>query len=134
MRHSGSYSFTLALRSIASCFLMFTLWEITHAIFEVYATQVSSYKNSGNLLHPTVQRKLIRVIMIDDSRQPMSVSQFASNPNQSLLSGLRSDEPYYQVRRIRIIEQVYLSKLPLTRIKLLDSPDDSNSLTSNSKS
>ncbi|GAA5828296.1 hypothetical protein JCM5353_003289 [Sporobolomyces roseus] len=66
MRHSGSYSFTLALRSIASCFLMFTLWEITHAIFEVYATQ------------------------------PMSVSQFASNPNQSLLSGLRSDEPYYQ--------------------------------------
>ncbi|GAA5890298.1 hypothetical protein JCM16303_005323 [Sporobolomyces ruberrimus] len=66
MRHSGSYSFTLATRTFSTGFLFFILWEATHVIFEVYATQ------------------------------PMSVSQFASNPNQSLLSGLRSKEPYYQ--------------------------------------
>lgn len=28
----------------------------------------------------------------------MSVSQFASNPNQALLSGLRSSDPYFKVR------------------------------------
>ncbi|GAA5933058.1 Ndc1p [Sporobolomyces koalae] len=66
MKHSGAYSFTLALRAVSSSFMFFVLWEATHIIFEVYATQ------------------------------PMSVSQFASNPNQSLLSGLRSDDPYYQ--------------------------------------
>ncbi|GAA5990201.1 hypothetical protein JCM5350_001083 [Sporobolomyces pararoseus] len=66
MKHSGAYSFTLAARAISTCFMFFTLWEVTNVIFEVYATQ------------------------------PMSVSQFASNPNQTLLSGLRSREPYYQ--------------------------------------
>jgi hypothetical protein len=30
--------------------------------------------------------------------QPMTVSQFGSKPNQVLLSGLRSADPYYQVR------------------------------------
>ena len=30
--------------------------------------------------------------------QPMTVSQFGSKPNQVLLSGLRSSDPYYQVR------------------------------------
>ncbi|GAA6012085.1 hypothetical protein JCM11491_001745 [Sporobolomyces phaffii] len=66
MRHSGAYSFTLALRAVATSFLFSAMWEATHVIFEVYTTQ------------------------------PMSVSQFGSNPNQSLLSGLRSKEPYFQ--------------------------------------
>ncbi|GAA5951721.1 hypothetical protein JCM3765_003094 [Sporobolomyces pararoseus] len=66
MKHSGAYSFTLAARAISTSFMFFTLWEVTNVIFEVYATQ------------------------------PMSVSQFASNPNQTLLSGLRSSESYYQ--------------------------------------
>ncbi|GAA5911686.1 nucleoporin NDC1 [Sporobolomyces salmoneus] len=66
MKHSGAYSLTLAIRTISTSFLFLSLWEITNVIFEVYATQ------------------------------PMSISQFASNPNQSLLSGLRSRDPYYQ--------------------------------------
>ncbi|GAA5830168.1 hypothetical protein JCM3766R1_002807 [Sporobolomyces carnicolor] len=66
MKHSGAYSPTLATRAISSGFLFLTLWEVTNVVFEVYATQ------------------------------PMSVSQFASNPNQSLLSGLRAQDPYYQ--------------------------------------
>ncbi|GAA6064070.1 hypothetical protein JCM10212_001476 [Sporobolomyces blumeae] len=66
MRHSGAYSLTLAARALSSSFLCFAVWEAAHACFEVYATQ------------------------------PMTVSQFGSNPNQALLSGLRSADPYYQ--------------------------------------
>ncbi|CEQ39790.1 SPOSA6832_01337 [Sporobolomyces salmonicolor] len=67
MRHNGAYSVTLAARALSSSLLHFLAWEAAHVCFEVYATQ------------------------------PMSVSQFSPNPNQCLLSGLRSSEPYYQV-------------------------------------
>lgn len=89
MKHSGAYSPTLATRAISSGFLFLTLWEVTNVVFEVYATQVSvklEYSEQGG-------RQLILL-----ESQPMSVSQFASNPNQSLLSGLRAQDPYYQVR------------------------------------
>ncbi|GAA5963037.1 hypothetical protein JCM21900_002318 [Sporobolomyces salmonicolor] len=66
MRHNGAYSITLAARALSSSLLHFLAWEAAHVCFEVYATQ------------------------------PMSVSQFSPNPNQCLLSGLRSSEPYYQ--------------------------------------
>ncbi|GAA6012974.1 hypothetical protein JCM8202_002972 [Rhodotorula sphaerocarpa] len=66
MRHNGSYSITLAARAFSSAFFVFLLFEATHVLFEVYATQ------------------------------PMSVSQFGSNSNQVLLSGLRSSAPYFQ--------------------------------------
>ncbi|GAA5919791.1 hypothetical protein JCM1841_005864 [Sporobolomyces salmonicolor] len=66
MRHNGAYSVTLAARALSSSLLHFLAWEAAHVCFEVYATQ------------------------------PMSVSQFSPNPNQCLLSGLRSSEPYYQ--------------------------------------
>ncbi|GAA5863792.1 hypothetical protein JCM1840_005768 [Sporobolomyces johnsonii] len=66
MRHNGAYSITLAARALSSSLLLFLAWEAAHVCFEVYATQ------------------------------PMSVSQFSPNPNQCLLSGLRSSEPYYQ--------------------------------------
>ncbi|GAA5875593.1 hypothetical protein JCM3774_006112 [Rhodotorula dairenensis] len=66
MRHNGSYSITLAARAFSSALFVFLAFEAAHVLFEVYATQ------------------------------PMSVSQFGSNPNQVLLSGLRSADPYYQ--------------------------------------
>ncbi|GEM09572.1 nucleoporin protein Ndc1-Nup family protein [Rhodotorula toruloides] len=66
MRHSGAYSLTLATRAFASALLFFLAWEAAHICFEVYATH------------------------------PMLVSQFAPNPNQALLSGLRASDPYYQ--------------------------------------
>ncbi|GAA5989355.1 hypothetical protein JCM10908_001275 [Rhodotorula pacifica] len=66
MRHNGSYSITLAARAFSSGLFIFLAFEATHVLFEVYATQ------------------------------PMTVSQFGSNPNQVLLSGLRSSDPYYQ--------------------------------------
>ncbi|BGO89507.1 hypothetical protein NBRC10512_003968 [Rhodotorula toruloides] len=66
MRHSGAYSLTLATRAFASALLFFLAWEAAHVCFDVYATH------------------------------PMLVSQFAPNPNQALLSGLRASDPYYQ--------------------------------------
>ncbi|KWU46467.1 hypothetical protein RHOSPDRAFT_15271 [Rhodotorula sp. JG-1b] len=66
MRHNGSYSVTLAARAFSSALFIFLVFESTHVLFEVYATQ------------------------------PMTVSQFGSKPNQVLLSGLRSSDPYYQ--------------------------------------
>ncbi|GAA5942734.1 hypothetical protein JCM3775_005030 [Rhodotorula graminis] len=66
MRYNGAYSLTLATRSLASALLFFLACEAGHVCFEVYATQ------------------------------PMAVSQFASNPNQALLSGLRSSNPYFK--------------------------------------
>ncbi|GAA5984691.1 hypothetical protein JCM11641_004564 [Rhodosporidiobolus odoratus] len=66
MRYNGAYSVTLAARALSSTLLHFLVWEAAHVCFEVYATQ------------------------------PMTVSQFGSNPNQSLLSGLRSQDAYYQ--------------------------------------
>ncbi|GAA6029218.1 hypothetical protein JCM8097_003574 [Rhodosporidiobolus ruineniae] len=66
MRYNGAYSLTLAARACSFAALHFLIWEAAHVCFEVYASQ------------------------------PMTVSQFAPNPNQALLSGLRSSEPYYQ--------------------------------------
>ncbi|GAA5853714.1 hypothetical protein JCM9279_000285 [Rhodotorula babjevae] len=66
MRYNGAYSLTLATRALASALLFFLVCEAGHVCFEVYATQ------------------------------PMTVSQFASNPNQALLSGLRSSNPYFK--------------------------------------
>ncbi|GAA5896308.1 hypothetical protein JCM8208_001844 [Rhodotorula glutinis] len=66
MRYNGAYSVTLATRALASALLFFLVCEAAHVCFEVYATQ------------------------------PMTVSQFASNPNQALLSGLRSTNPYFK--------------------------------------
>ncbi|GAA6055758.1 hypothetical protein JCM3770_006146 [Rhodotorula araucariae] len=66
MRYNGAYSLTLAARACSSALLFFLVAEAAHVCFEVYATQ------------------------------PMTVSQFASNPNQALLSGLRSSDPYFK--------------------------------------
>ncbi|BGP13789.1 hypothetical protein JCM10213v2_001727 [Rhodosporidiobolus nylandii] len=66
MRYNGAYSITLAARAASSALLHFLVWEAAHVCFEVYATQ------------------------------PISVSAFAPNPNQALLSGLRSSDPYYK--------------------------------------
>lgn len=41
LRHNAVFSFTLALRSLASSAFIFTVWESAHVCFEVYATQVS---------------------------------------------------------------------------------------------
>ncbi|BGP45937.1 hypothetical protein JCM10450v2_001772 [Rhodotorula kratochvilovae] len=66
MRYNGAYSLTLAARAFSSAMLFFLVAEAAYVCFEVYATQ------------------------------PMTVSQFASNPNQALLSGLRSSDPYFK--------------------------------------
>ncbi|ORY72611.1 nucleoporin protein Ndc1-Nup [Leucosporidium creatinivorum] len=66
LRSNAAYSFTLIARSLASSFLIFVVWEAAHVCFEVYATH------------------------------PASVSHFSSNPNQCLISGLRSDDSYFQ--------------------------------------
>ena len=42
MRHNGSYSVTLAARAFSSALLIFLVFESTHVLFEVYATQVSA--------------------------------------------------------------------------------------------
>ncbi|GAA5885250.1 hypothetical protein JCM6882_009539 [Rhodosporidiobolus microsporus] len=80
MRYNGAYSLTLAARALSFATMHFLLWEATHVCFEVYATQ------------------------------PMTVSQFAPNPNQALLSGLRSTDAYYQ----------QFAYLELTRLTLTD--------------
>lgn len=89
MRHSGAYSLTLAARAFASALLFFLAWEAAHVCFEVYATHVSPRSSTRSL-----------AAMAYSVLQPMLVSQFAPNPNQALLSGLRSDDPYYQVRSL----------------------------------
>ncbi|GAA5848333.1 hypothetical protein JCM8547_004480 [Rhodosporidiobolus lusitaniae] len=66
MRYNGAYSVTLAARAVSSAVLHFLVWEAAHVCFEVYATQ------------------------------PMTVSQFSPSPNQALISGLHSCDPYYQ--------------------------------------
>lgn len=88
MRHNGSYSITLAARAFSSAFFVFLLFEATHVLFEVYATQVS---RPFVILYEPLRADA------DLHQQPMSVSQFGSNPNQVLLSGLRSSDPYFQV-------------------------------------
>ncbi|KAK4703618.1 nucleoporin NDC1, partial [Phenoliferia sp. Uapishka_3] len=65
-KENATISLSLPLRAIASSLLTATMWEMAHICFEVYATQ------------------------------PMLVSHFASNVNQSLLSGLASPDPYFQ--------------------------------------
>lgn len=42
MRHNGSYSVTLAARAFSSALFIFLVFESTHVLFEVYATQVSA--------------------------------------------------------------------------------------------
>lgn len=88
MRHNGSYSITLAARAFSSALFVFLAFEAAHVLFEVYATQVSAIGEGR-------ERALLTHVMF---LQPMSVSQFGSNPNQVLLSGLRAADPYYQVR------------------------------------
>ncbi|GAA6004621.1 hypothetical protein JCM10207_000958 [Rhodosporidiobolus poonsookiae] len=65
MRYNGAYSVTLAARAYSFTLLHFLVWEAVHVCFDVYATQ------------------------------RMNVSQFAPNPNEALLSGLRSTDLYY---------------------------------------
>jgi len=89
MRYNGAYSLTLATRALASALLFFLVCEAGHVCFEVYATQVRPSPPSSRGDEQAAD---------DLSLQPMTVSQFASNPNQALLSGLRSSNPYFKVR------------------------------------
>jgi nucleoporin NDC1 len=91
MRYNGAYSATLAARAVSSAIFISLVWEAAHTCFEVYATQVrlmvpSSFPRA--MLTPSF------------APQPITVSQFSPSPNQALLSGLRSSDPYYQVRRV----------------------------------
>lgn len=56
--------------------------------FETYATQVSRDR----------QRFVAESRLTGPVQQPMSVSHFAPNANATLLSGLRSSDPYFQAR------------------------------------
>lgn len=47
MRHNGSYSVTLAARAFSSALFIFLVFESTHVLFEVYATQVSTRRQQA---------------------------------------------------------------------------------------